>query len=89
MTATLEAVTADAPPSLEARLSAYITANGIKGNYPADGIASRLVREIHPSLIERWLDLGGTAYLRRACRNVKDYVDLTDAEHAAEMRGAA
>lgn len=70
--------------TLTARLAAWIGAEGIAGNYGTAGIASRITTEVHPSLLEQWLDTGATSYLRGMCQRIKDDADLTDAEWAAE-----
>lgn len=74
-----------APPGLAARLAAWIDAEGITGNYDtAAEIAALLVKTIHASHLQRWLDAGGSDYLRDAARHVKANADLTPAEARAE-----
>jgi len=78
-----------APGDLAADLAAWIDAEKITGNYDPAGIAARVAAQVHHSYLTAWLNQGGTAYLRDMCARIKDSADLTDAEHAAEMRGAA
>lgn len=68
---------------LTTRLTEFIKAEGITGNYPPDGIAARVVTQVHPSHIEKWLRQN-PGYLRDLCERIKDEADLTDAERAAE-----
>ena len=70
-----------------ARLTGWIKDEGITGNYPPEGIASRLVAAINPAYISAWLDQGGTPYLRDRCERIRDAADLTGAEHAAARSG--
>ena len=81
--ATQEAVTREAPPSLTARVEAWIDANGITGHYDTAGIAARIVAANHPDSVERWL-ASNPGYLRHRCENIKDHADLTPAEAWAE-----
>jgi len=66
------------------RLAEWIKAEGIEGSYPPDGIASRVVAQVHASYLTAWLDQGGTPYLRDMCARIKDEDDMTPEERAAE-----
>lgn len=68
---------------LTARLTEFIKAEGIEGNYPPDRVAARALAQVHPSHIERWL-AEGSEYLRNLCARIKDEEDMTAAELAAE-----
>jgi hypothetical protein len=65
------------------RLTAWIKAEGIEGNYAPDQIAARVVAQLHPSYLTRLLD-EGSDHLRDMCTRIKDFEDLTDEEFAAE-----
>ena len=86
MTAAIpEARERQAPAGLEDRLAEFIDREGIKGHYPAAGIAALLVKTVHASHLERWLAQDGrSGYLRDAARRIKDPADLTPAEAWAE-----
>lgn len=68
---------------LIARLAEWIVTEKITGNYPPDGIASRVTAQVHASHIEKWLR-ENPGYLRDLCERIKDEADLTDEERAAE-----
>jgi hypothetical protein len=78
-------MTEQATADLTTRLTEWIKAEGITGHYPADGIASRVVAQVHASRLTAWLDQGGTDYLRDMCARIKDFDDMADAEMAAEL----
>lgn len=79
-----ELITATADlTALAARLAEWIKAEGITGNYPADGIAARLVASLHSSVLLLWLETS-PGYLRQRCERIKDHADLTPGERWAE-----
>lgn len=71
-------------PDLTTRLTEWIKEQGVTGHYPADQIAARITRDIHPGLLAAWLDQDAAGYLRDMCARIKDDADLTDEEWARE-----
>lgn len=74
----------DPLPDLGARLAGWITAQGIKGRYPAEVLAAHLVRELGAEYVTGRLDSGDTAFLRGAAERHVEEADMTLQEWAAE-----